>query len=466
LLDDPAVAQEMHSRGWQPRVEPVDYAPALVDYAGGLVGYTLRVGQYPGKPDKTDSLFQAMSDAGFRPFAVHTGQDGRPGSTGPWVVRVLVVDFGAFGGRVRSTVGDWVSGQQTTSAMARAAGASYAINGGFFTINPADGTPGVPAGLSVIGGRTMTAATNGRTALVLGDYGRHTRVAPLWSRHAVSFVVEDSDEARSGGWHPVDGLNRPPGLIRDCGGVGDDTPTERPVHDFTCTDSDETVVFTPEYGLAPPSGPGVEVVVDRKGIVVAVRSRDGVAVPAGYRVVSATGADARWLAAHASIGARMRLRSDVVDEAGDSLHLDRRDYVVNGGPRLVADGRIAVNPRTDGLLHEDPRLNLPPSALGASFGYAWFLREHPRSAVGIDAKGRLIFVQADGRQEQYSQGLTIKELADVMASLGAVDAINLDGGGSSATVVNGELVSTPSDVNSQGDHVERADGDAIVVTAD
>ncbi len=50
-----------------------------------------------------------------------------------------------------------------------------------------------------------------------------------------------------------------------------------------------------------------------------------------------------------------------------------------------------------------------------------------------------------------------------MKSLGSVEAINLDGGGSSATVINGKLVSSPSDKDSAGNPLERKDGDAIVV---
>lgn len=465
LLADPAVARELADRGWQPRVEAVDYAPRLIGYPGGLVGYTLRVGRYDSRPGAGDTLFKALSDAGFRPFAVFTGQDGRPDGTGPWVIRVLTVDFATFRGRVRSTVGDHVSGRETTSAMAQKAGAVYAVNGGFFTIGSADGTPGVPAGLSVIAGRPQTAATNGRTALILDDYGRRTRVAPLWSRYTVGFdPARGASTGGAGDRHRVDGLNRPPGVIRDCGGGGGDSPTERPVHDFTCTDGDELVVLTPEYGLAPPAGAGLQAVVDRNGVVVAVGPRDGAAVPAGSRVVAATGTEADWLRAHATVGARLRLRTDVTDAAGRKVPLDRRDFVVNGGPRLVERGRLAVDPGADGLLHEDPRLNLPSSARNASWGYSWFLVNHPRTAAGVDRRGRLLLVQADGRQENYSQGLTIKELADVMMSLGAYDAINLDGGGSSATVVNGRLVSSPSDLDRQGNHVERADGDAIVVT--
>ncbi len=62
----------------------------------------------------------------------------------------------------------------------------------------------------------------------------------------------------------------------------------------------------------------------------------------------------------------------------------------------------------------------------------------PRTAVGYSKNGRTLYlVVVDGRQPFYSEGMTLKELADLMRSLGAQYAMNLDGGGSSTMVVEG-----------------------------
>jgi hypothetical protein len=62
----------------------------------------------------------------------------------------------------------------------------------------------------------------------------------------------------------------------------------------------------------------------------------------------------------------------------------------------------------------------------------------PRTAAGLDKNRReLILVVVDGRQPGYSEGVTPTELADIMVELGAYEAINLDGGGSSTLVVEG-----------------------------
>jgi exopolysaccharide biosynthesis protein len=67
---------------------------------------------------------------------------------------------------------------------------------------------------------------------------------------------------------------------------------------------------------------------------------------------------------------------------------------------------------------------------------------HPRTAVGVDsAQKKVWLIVADGRQEGVSEGATLDELKETLKQLGAVDALNLDGGGSSTLVarVNGTL---------------------------
>lgn len=75
----------------------------------------------------------------------------------------------------------------------------------------------------------------------------------------------------------------------------------------------------------------------------------------------------------------------------------------------------------------------------------------PRTAVGVTKEGKIIFYVVDGRQAGYSTGLSLETLAKRMAELGCVDAINLDGGGSTAIagVYPGsdtfEVINKPSD---------------------
>ena len=69
----------------------------------------------------------------------------------------------------------------------------------------------------------------------------------------------------------------------------------------------------------------------------------------------------------------------------------------------------------------------------------------PRTGVGVTSSGKILLVVVDGRQPRWSLGPTSTEFAQIMADLGAVTALNLDGGGSSEMVVEGEVVNRPSD---------------------
>lgn len=77
---------------------------------------------------------------------------------------------------------------------------------------------------------------------------------------------------------------------------------------------------------------------------------------------------------------------------------------------------------------------------------------HPRTAVGYSKNGKYFFiVVVDGRQLFYSQGMTLAELATLMIELGAHDAMNLDGGGSSTLVIrdadgNPRILNSPIDL--------------------
>lgn len=69
---------------------------------------------------------------------------------------------------------------------------------------------------------------------------------------------------------------------------------------------------------------------------------------------------------------------------------------------------------------------------------------HPRTAVGIKADGTVVFMVSDGRQSPDSCGMTISEQADTMVALGCVDAVALDGGGSSTFMCQREAMSNIS----------------------
>ena len=74
-----------------------------------------------------------------------------------------------------------------------------------------------------------------------------------------------------------------------------------------------------------------------------------------------------------------------------------------------------------------------------------FCGRNPRTGVGVTADGKILLVVVDGRQPKWSVGASLHEFARILLQLGATDAMNLDGGGSSTMVVNGEVMNRPSD---------------------
>ena len=96
--------------------------------------------------------------------------------------------------------------------------------------------------------------------------------------------------------------------------------------------------------------------------------------------------------------------------------------VLSFGPALVEDGQVSVS-ETDEV------------------GKA--MASNPRTAIGIVDEGHYLFVVSDGRTSE-SEGLTLRELADFMESLGVQTAYNLDGGGSSTMVFQGQVENNPT----------------------
>jgi exopolysaccharide biosynthesis protein len=75
--------------------------------------------------------------------------------------------------------------------------------------------------------------------------------------------------------------------------------------------------------------------------------------------------------------------------------------------------------------------------------YTFSAYRHARTFVGVDGRGRLLLATADGIPG-LSEGLTLSEEAAIMHSLGAVDAMNLDGGGSTRFASDGQLINDAS----------------------
>lgn len=117
---------------------------------------------------------------------------------------------------------------------------------------------------------------------------------------------------------------------------------------------------------------------------------------------------------------------------------------IGAGPLLMVDGQT------------------PPFA---KFDERFALKRAPRTVLALNAdRSTLWLIVVDGRQPGYSEGMNLPELADLLRSLGATDALNLDGGGSAVLVgPDGQLLSRPIQERIPGKERTVANHIAIVV---
>lgn len=168
------------------------------------------------------------------------------------------------------------------------------------------------------------------------------------------------------------------------------------------------------------------VIAQSHGAILAVNgdyysARDGYVIRNGvlYRDSSAgDGQEALVIGADGSF--RIVREGDTTAEA---LLAEGAAQVLSFGPGLIEDGEIRYDPaRGDGKE----------------------LTRNPRTAMGHYGGGHYVMLVADGRTES-SEGLTVEQLAAFLHTLGLRTAYNLDGGGSTTMVFNGQVVNQPTD---------------------
>lgn len=176
--------------------------------------------------------------------------------------------------------------------------------------------------------------------------------------------------------------------------------------------SSYTLIYTPEWGKSSPPSPkyGIQVVVENER-VTAVTTSQSVIPKNGYVIVG-----------QKSVIGSLKVGSKIIYDVKTLPEWKNVKHIISGGPYLVKDNEIYVDITAQKLTSITGR--------------------NPRSAIGYTADNRLIMVAVDGR-EGASIGLTLSELAGFMKSIGCINAINLDGGGSTVMYVKGNVVNNP-----------------------
>ncbi|MGH2720985.1 MAG: phosphodiester glycosidase family protein [Actinomycetota bacterium] len=283
---------------------------------------------------------------------------------------------------------------ERTSSMCERVDCLVAVNGDFYDLEN-----GQPQGGVVVGGELVRSPSPVHHQLVVSPEGRLSARTLGWTGRIESTDLKPLS---------LDAVNIPRG-------------------------ADQLVLYTPAYGASTgtnPFGTELTAAVETPGrilldqtVVLRLgelrRNAGDTAIAPGTVVLSGHGRAAEalhelWARVQKGVaGTQLLLRIESDQPAGQSL---------GGTPILVRDGK---------------RWGEGPGSFGAD--------RHPRTIVGWTAAGEVLLVTVDGRQPGFSEGMTLGEAADLMIRLGAVEAINLDGGGSTTFVVKGAVANQPSD---------------------
>lgn len=156
---------------------------------------------------------------------------------------------------------------------------------------------------------------------------------------------------------------------------------------------------------------------------------------------TASGPPCGWLSQHAGEGTAVTVTTRVTDlRTNKAIPLTPETNIIGGAIGLVRNGRTSITAARDGMANTN-----------------MILRRHPRTLAGVTRDGKLLVAVVDGRAPGSTIGASFFEAAELMRWLGARDAINLDGGGSTTMVIGKKVVNRPSD------GAERAVGDALLI---
>lgn len=173
------------------------------------------------------------------------------------------------------------------------------------------------------------------------------------------------------------------------------------------------LLYTSDWGQTSPTPPKYGVNIAIKDNKISTISYGSTAIPENGYVISGPKAKLEPFFSAKKISLDIKMLPE----------WENINHIISGGPYLVKDGSVFID--------------VTAQKLGAITG------KNPRTAIGYTAENEFIMVTVDGR-EQASVGMTLGELAAMMKAFGCINAMNLDGGGSSVMYVNGRVVNNPA----------------------
>lgn len=199
-------------------------------------------------------------------------------------------------------------------------------------------------------------------------------------------------------------------------------------------------LYTPALGASTRTSGGRELILERNGNSQWLPLRPGRLYLARVRDVR-EGGDTRISPGTMILsmgptltrtGPRVSVGAELIISMATLPSLRGVKTAIGGGPVLVRDGK---------------RQRIQPSDFDSdsdSYKFSSMTERHPRSAIGWN-DNYFFLVQVDGRQRNWSVGLSLNELAAYLVELGCREAMGLDGGGSATFWYNGQVRNRPCD---------------------
>lgn len=303
-------------------------------------------------------------------------------------------------------------GRETVQAIVKQHGAIAGVNGGFFKGGEWDG---LPAGILKINHQWFSLPNKTRGAIGWSEGGQRVLIDQLSCPVYLKLGLDT--------WL-IDGLNRQ-------------------------RSENEIILFSPSFGsYTKPFSKGFEIII-RHNQVQAILKGGKHMIPQDGWVLSVGSQHELSHCLDIAIGTSAILDFKPISQSGytSSIEWDSFSNILGGTPVLVRNGH-------------------PISDFSIEKTYQTFLtNRYARTAVGILPNGHWLFVVVDGHQPRRSKGMTMKELAELMTDLGCVEALNLDGGGSSTMVIQNNIVNEPhgDEDEDQGLKKVRRVSDAILI---
>ena len=329
---------------------------------------------------------------------------------------------------------DTIAGTETTPSMSQRAlrdGALVGVNGGYFLPRPT----ATPNGPFVLDGQLRSGpavgASGSRLSTGRGTVGIRTNGGVRLDRLQPEMTLQ----LPTGTW-AVDEVNRTP----RCPASGS----------VTCPLAGEVLVFDDGFGAATPLPAGSTVAVLEAArlpatgrLTTTVRSVEvrgassRATVPPGGLLLVAHGPERGPSLAQVAAGSTITIDVALRPAAAPGSSWDDLAHAVPGAPLLLR-GRVQQPVLFSSAITREDR---------EALGDAHRLRRQPRTAIGRTGSGELLLLTVDGRNSGWSVGMTLLELTEVFQRLGARDAVNLDGGGSTTMTMHGAVINRPSENN-------------------